>query len=380
MRVDFPDPDTPVTHVMTPSGIVTSMPFRLLARQPVIRSALPVGAPPPRGHGDLLLPREILPGERRLARQDRFRRARRHHVAAVLPRPRPHVDDEVRGPDRFLVVLHHQHGVPQVAQLGESGQEPPVVALVQPDGRLVQDVEDPHQRRADLGGQPDPLAFPAGQRGRGPGEVEVVEPHVGEERQARPDLLEDPRGDLLLPRGQRERRRRSRAPPRTERAVTASIPFPPTRTHSASFLRRAPPHSAARPVVHVPGKLLPDNLRIGLPGAPLQVVHHPLERLGVGVLPRPLLEEEPDRLPRRPVEDEVPHPFRQLPERHVEREIVLPGERRERLVVEALHPAVPGRDRPLPDRSIRVRHDQLRVEVDGRPQPVAPGAGAVRGC
>jgi hypothetical protein len=40
-RVDFPDPETPVTHVMAPSGIVTSIPLRLLARHPRIRSAFP---------------------------------------------------------------------------------------------------------------------------------------------------------------------------------------------------------------------------------------------------------------------------------------------------------------------------------------------------
>jgi hypothetical protein len=79
-------------------------------------------------------------------------------------------------------VLDHQHGVSHVAKLGERRQEPPVVALMQADGRLVEDVEDPHQRRADLGGQPDPLPLAAGKRGRGAGKVQVVQPYVGEER------------------------------------------------------------------------------------------------------------------------------------------------------------------------------------------------------
>jgi hypothetical protein len=33
-KLDFPEPDTPVTQVMVPSGMSTSMPRRLLARAP----------------------------------------------------------------------------------------------------------------------------------------------------------------------------------------------------------------------------------------------------------------------------------------------------------------------------------------------------------
>ena len=41
-RLDLPLPDTPVTHTNMPSGMVTSMFFRLFARAPRTTSALPL--------------------------------------------------------------------------------------------------------------------------------------------------------------------------------------------------------------------------------------------------------------------------------------------------------------------------------------------------
>ena len=49
--------------------------------------------------------------------------------------------------------------------------QPVVVPLVQPDRRLVEDVEDADQAGADLGGQPDALRLAAGERGRRPVEA-----------------------------------------------------------------------------------------------------------------------------------------------------------------------------------------------------------------
>ena len=42
IRVDFPDPDTPVTLTNIPSGIFTSIRFRLCSRAPRIHSASPL--------------------------------------------------------------------------------------------------------------------------------------------------------------------------------------------------------------------------------------------------------------------------------------------------------------------------------------------------
>ena len=75
-----------------------------------------------------------------------------------------HVHDMVGFEDRLLVVLDHEHGVAHVAQRFQRFEQPRIVALMQPDRRLVQHVEHAGQARADLRGEPDALALAAGQR------------------------------------------------------------------------------------------------------------------------------------------------------------------------------------------------------------------------
>ena len=80
-------------------------------------------------------------------------------MASVLAGARAHVHHEVGRPDGVLVVLHDHHGVAQVSQALQRGDEPLVVALVKPDGGLVQNVEHAHEPGADLGGEPDALGL-----------------------------------------------------------------------------------------------------------------------------------------------------------------------------------------------------------------------------
>ena len=73
--------------------------------------------------------------------------------------------------------------LPEVAEPDQRLEQPVVVALVQPDRRLVEHVEHADQPGADLRGQPDPLRLPAGQRRRCPVQRQVVKPHVEQEAQ-----------------------------------------------------------------------------------------------------------------------------------------------------------------------------------------------------
>ena len=91
--------------------------------------------------------------------------------------------------------------------------EPVVVALVQPDGRLVEDVEHPDQRRADLRGQADALRLAARERRGPPLEGEVRQAHVPHEPEPRLDLLQDLARDLAAGPSS------SRAPERRRAAV-----------------------------------------------------------------------------------------------------------------------------------------------------------------
>ena len=90
-----------------------------------------------------------------------------HHVAAVLAGAGAHVDDVIGRAHRLLVVLDHEHRVAEVAQAQQRLDEPAVVALVQADAGLVEDVQHADQRRADLRREPDALRLAAGERGRG---------------------------------------------------------------------------------------------------------------------------------------------------------------------------------------------------------------------
>ena len=131
-------------------------------------------------------------------RFDLRRRALGDHAAAVLARAGPEVDDVVGRAHRALVVLDHDHGVAEVAQPRQHVEQLVVVALVQADRGLVEDVEHAHEARPDLGREPDPLRLAAGQRRRRPLERQVADADRVEEAQALDDLLQDPRGDLAL--------------------------------------------------------------------------------------------------------------------------------------------------------------------------------------
>ena len=77
----------------------------------------------------------------------------------------------VGDPDRVLVVLDDDHRVAEVAHADHRLDEPVVVALVQADRRLVEDVEHADEARADLRRQPDALGLAAGEGAGGAGEA-----------------------------------------------------------------------------------------------------------------------------------------------------------------------------------------------------------------
>jgi hypothetical protein len=103
-------------------------------------------------------------------------------------------------------VLDDDEGVAQILQPDEGLDQPAVVALVQPDGGLVEHVQHARQPGADLRREPDALGLPAGERARGASEAQIVESDLHEEVQARADLPEDGGGDLGFAVGQLELR------------------------------------------------------------------------------------------------------------------------------------------------------------------------------
>ena len=108
------------------------------------------------------------------------------------------VHDEVRGAHRLLVVLDDDQRVAEIPKAFQRVQKLCVVALMEPDARLVEDVEHADQSAADLRRQTDALAFAAGKRGSRAGQREIVQSDVDEEAEPRVQFFEDRRGNRLL--------------------------------------------------------------------------------------------------------------------------------------------------------------------------------------
>src|SRR4029077_9732387 len=173
MSVDLPEPETPVTQVNRPRGICVGTAeqaqrdLRGQLREVVAARAddadLParIRADAQPGHCDTASAREVLAGDRSGVGGDVARCALRHQMTAVRTGARPQVHDVVGLADRLLVVLDNDHRVAEVAQLLERRQQAPVVALVQPDRGLIEDVHDSGEPRSDLAGKPNALRFPA---------------------------------------------------------------------------------------------------------------------------------------------------------------------------------------------------------------------------
>ena len=184
-----------MTQTSLPTGNSTSMPFRLCVRAP--RTAnVPRSSSRRAGHGDLARAGQELARHRALGRAPRPRPGPGDHAPAVLARAGTHVDEPVGRAHHLLVVLDDQHRVAEVAQPLERPDEPVVVALVQADRGLVEDVEHADELRADLGREPDPLRLAARERRGGAVELQVADADVVEEGEARADLLQDPGRDL----------------------------------------------------------------------------------------------------------------------------------------------------------------------------------------
>ena len=207
--VDLPEPDTPVTATRVPSGKRREMSWRLFSRAPTTVTLLPSAPAADRRARDLPAAGEVLPRDRVGVLEQALDGAGVDHLAAVLAGPRADVDDPVGRGDGVLVVLDDDERVAEVAQPGQRLDEPVVVALVQPDRGLVEDVEHADQAGADLGGQPDALGLAAGQRAGRPVQRQVVEADVEQEAQPGLDLLDDPLGDLPLAHGEVDSARNS---------------------------------------------------------------------------------------------------------------------------------------------------------------------------
>ncbi len=179
MSVDLPEPDTPVTQVMRPSGSFTVMFLRLLPRAPRMMSQSWSSAGRRR------------PGSAICRRPERYwpvSEARVDMIScgvpwatisppwAPAPGPRSTTWSAARIASSSCSTMSTR--VAEVAQARERAEQPLVVALVQADRGLVEDVHDADEARADLAGEADALRL-AAREGLGAAiETEVVEADI----------------------------------------------------------------------------------------------------------------------------------------------------------------------------------------------------------
>ena len=98
-----------------------------------------------------------------------------------------------------LYVLDDDDRVAQIAQARERREQRTVVALVQPDRRLVEDVEHADELRADLRREPQPLRLAARQRRGRLAQAKIPEPHVLQDAQASREQIEEHTSELQSP-------------------------------------------------------------------------------------------------------------------------------------------------------------------------------------
>ena len=96
------------------------------------------------------------------------------------------------------VVLDHHHRVALLAERAQGVEQHRVVAGVQPDGRLVEDVAHAAQVRAELRGEPDALRLATREGGRGAVEPQVSEADLAEEVEPGHEFREHVAGDRRL--------------------------------------------------------------------------------------------------------------------------------------------------------------------------------------
>jgi hypothetical protein len=358
---------------------VTSL--RLLARAPFTVSFLPLPLRAWTGRR-LRAARQIIGGQAVLVGETVFELAVRHHFAAMDAGAGAHVDDVVGGADGVFVMLDDEDGVAEIAEALEGDEQAVVVALVEADRRLVEDVEDARQAGADLAGEADALALAAGQGAGGAVEVQIFEA----------DIVEEAERSLISLRMARAISRccgfsfsssaeNQSSAWRTERREDMEMSSPAILTLSGSGRRRAPwqvSHGAADLVF---GELLAHPGALGLEHAAIEVADHAFERLLDVVALAAVDEGQGDGLAVGAVEDDVALLVAELVPGGVELEIIGAGEAAEDLhVIRAGRVGLgPGDDGALLDREILVGDDELGIEEELLAEAVAGRAGALGG-
>ena len=87
----------------------------------------------------------------------------KYNFSAQASCSRTHVDNVIRRAHHIFIVFYNDNGVARVAQTFQRVNQAHVVALMQSDGRFIQDVEHVDELRTNLSGEANTLTFAARQ-------------------------------------------------------------------------------------------------------------------------------------------------------------------------------------------------------------------------
>ena len=131
-----------------------------------------------------------------------MRLALRDEIAAGIARAGAEIDHEIGAANGVFIVLDDEDGVAEIAQAFEGTKQTFVIARVEADAGLVENIEDTAKTRADLGGEADALGFATGERSGGTIETEIAEADGEKKLDALGDFLERTGGDFFLAGGE----------------------------------------------------------------------------------------------------------------------------------------------------------------------------------
>src|SRR5262249_19794811 len=160
--------------------------------------------------------------------------------------------------------------VAEIAQPPQRIEQPVIVALMQPDRRLIEHVKDASQPRADLRREPNALALATRERAGVARQRQILKSDVVQKSQPLANLLQDARGDFLLLRRQRLFEIAKPGVGRLDRKVANLTDMFRRDLHRQRFrLKAVTVASLARRIVLKLLELLPHPRGVGLAIAPL---------------------------------------------------------------------------------------------------------------
>ena len=283
--------------------------------------------------------------------------------------PRADIHDIVRQTNCIFIVLDHYHGIADVAKVFEGAQQTIVIALMQADRRLIKDVKNTHQARADLAGQTDTLRLAAGQCVSTAIQRQIIEAHIHQKLQAFANFFQNFVCNLAATPGQAQRAEIFSGIANGHvghgRQVFLTDPYVTRFTTQACAAAVGASLGAEKL-----GQLLTNGRRLGFAIAPLKVRHDPFKRVRPLDDVTPIIEiAEINVLRAAAVQNDFLFVGGQFAERHFKAEIVMLGQRTQHLEVIDVTP-VPAANGALSQGQITI-DQSLDVEKLLNPEPVA---------